>query len=99
MKGYKHNSQEEILRTDSLLNEIYLKLLEEFQNQNEKDIYKSNDSFIIQNKESAKLNKKIKELEKNNAKLTKEIFEINSKADAEFTADDLKKIIKTKEKS
>ena len=93
------NLQGEILKCDALINEIYPRIEEELMN-NEKDIFKSHESFRLDDNENMKLAKRVKELEKNNNKLTKEIFEINSNASKDLTVgDELKKIIRAKEKS
>lgn len=99
-KGEKINYHETILKYDGLLTENFSKLDEELQNNIEKDIFKLSGSFMIDDNENFKLKKKLKELEKNNGRLTKELFEINSKADKEYGVEfELKKVIKGKEKT
>ena len=98
-KPDKANLQEEILKYDTLINEMQPKIEEELMN-NEKDMFKSNESSKHDDNENIKLKKRIKELEKTNNKLTKEIFEINTNASKDATVgNELKKIIRAKEKS
>jgi DNA repair exonuclease SbcCD ATPase subunit len=100
IKEDKTSLNDGILNYDYLFNELFPKIIEEFNGINEKDLFKSSESVVIEDYEVSKLKKKVKELEKNNIKLQKEIFEAKSKADKDFkTEDDLKKELRQKEKS
>lgn len=98
-KADKISAVDEIMIVDTQFNEAHSRIVREFQSC-EKDVMKSTDSFMLVDPEVTKMKKKMKELEKNNSRLQKELFEINSKADKEFiVGDELKKEIKTKEKT
>jgi hypothetical protein len=99
LKHEKIDRLEELSQLDTLIN-INIQKARQEMNDQDRSILKSSESLPVEDSEIAKLQKKLKDIEKANARLQRQLVEMNSKADKEYEVEGvLKKEIKSKEKS